>query len=82
MGGTSWGVATHQGNRRKHFYAHQIFLQPGSVRRSVIGRAGRAAMGMRRHPRGDSAFVGVTPTLAGVAYQPAAILNSIPGIAH
>ena len=33
-------------------------------------------MGMRRHPRGDSAFVGVTPTQAGVAYQPAAILNS------
>ena len=32
-------------------------------------------MGMRRHPRGDSAFVGVTPTQAGVAYQPAAILN-------
>ena len=37
----------------------------------VIG----AAMGMRRHPRGDFAFVGVTPTQADVAYQPAAILN-------
>ena len=35
-------------------------------------------MGMRRHPRGDSAFVGVTPTQAGVAYQPAAILNKEP----
>ena len=34
-------------------------------------------MGMRRHPRGDSAFVGVTPTQAGVAYQPAAILNKM-----
>ena len=34
-------------------------------------------MGMRRHPRGDPAFVGVTPTQAGVAYQPAAILNSL-----
>ena len=34
-------------------------------------------MGMRRHPRGDSAFIGVTPTQAGVAYQPAAILNTI-----
>ena len=34
-------------------------------------------MGMRGHPRGDSAFVGVTPTPAGVAYQPAAILNSL-----
>ena len=33
-------------------------------------------MGMRRHPRGDSAFVGVTPTQAGVAYQPAATLNT------
>ena len=32
-------------------------------------------MGMRRHPRGDFAFVGVTPTQADVAYQPAAILN-------
>ena len=32
-------------------------------------------MGMRRHPRGDFASVGVTPTQADVAYQPAAILN-------
>ena len=32
-------------------------------------------MGMRRHPRRDFAFVGVTPTQADVAYQPAAILN-------
>ena len=38
--------------------------------------AWRVAMGMRRHPRGDFAFVGVTPTQADVAYQPAAILNS------
>ena len=33
-------------------------------------------MGMRGHPRRDSAFVGVTPTQADVAYQPAAILNN------
>ena len=33
-------------------------------------------MGMRGHPRGDFAFVGVTPTQADVAYQPAAILNT------
>ncbi len=40
-------------------------------------------MGMRRHPRRDFAFVGVTPTQADVAYQPAAILNtaSQPGYA-
>ena len=31
--------------------------------------------GMRRHPRGDPAFAGVTPTQADVAYQPAATLN-------
>ena len=34
-------------------------------------------MGMRGHPRGDPAPAGVTPTQAGVANQPAAILNKL-----